>query len=39
VRSDIRTSIGTGNTAEGVPLTIELTLVGTLSSCALLTYC
>jgi protocatechuate 3,4-dioxygenase beta subunit len=34
VRSDIRTSLGTGNTAPGVPLTIELTLVDSNSDCA-----
>jgi protocatechuate 3,4-dioxygenase beta subunit len=34
VRSDIRTSIGTGNTAPGVPFTIELTLVDSNSNCA-----
>jgi protocatechuate 3,4-dioxygenase beta subunit len=34
VRSDIRSSLGTGTTAEGVPLTIELTLVDTNSDCA-----
>jgi len=34
VRSDIRTSIGTGATAAGVPLTIELTLVDSTSDCA-----
>jgi protocatechuate 3,4-dioxygenase beta subunit len=33
VRSDIRTSISTGNTAPGVPLTIKLTLVDSDSSC------
>jgi protocatechuate 3,4-dioxygenase beta subunit len=34
VRSDIRTSISTGNTAEGVPLTIELTVVDSSGDCA-----
>ena len=34
VRSDIRTSLGTGNVAEGVPFTIELTLVNTNADCA-----
>ena len=34
VRSDIRTSLGTGTTAAGVPLTIELTLVDSNSNCA-----
>jgi protocatechuate 3,4-dioxygenase beta subunit len=34
VRSDIRTSLATGNTAQGVPLTIELTLVDSNSNCA-----
>jgi protocatechuate 3,4-dioxygenase beta subunit len=34
VRRDIRTSLGTGNVAQGVPLTIELTLVSTLGDCA-----
>jgi protocatechuate 3,4-dioxygenase beta subunit len=34
VRSDIRTSISTGNTAEGLPFTIELTLVDSNSDCA-----
>lgn len=33
VRKDIRTSIGTGNVAEGVPLTIEFTLVNTNDNC------
>ncbi|MFN8444668.1 MAG: intradiol ring-cleavage dioxygenase [Caldilineaceae bacterium] len=33
VRKDIRTSIGTGNVAEGVPLTLELTLVNTNQEC------
>lgn len=34
VRSDIRTSLGTGATAAGVPLTIELTLVDSNRNCA-----
>jgi protocatechuate 3,4-dioxygenase beta subunit len=34
VRQDIRTSLGTGNAAAGMPLTIELTLVDTSSDCA-----
>jgi protocatechuate 3,4-dioxygenase beta subunit len=34
VRSDIRTSLGTGNTAQGIPLTIELTIVNTSADCA-----
>jgi protocatechuate 3,4-dioxygenase beta subunit len=34
VRSDIRTSLSTGNTAAGVPLTISLTLVDSNSNCA-----
>jgi protocatechuate 3,4-dioxygenase beta subunit len=34
VRSDIRTSLGTGNMAEGIPCTIELTLVNTNEDCA-----
>jgi protocatechuate 3,4-dioxygenase beta subunit len=34
VRSDIRTSISTGNTAQGVPLTIKLKLVDSNSDCA-----
>ena len=34
VRGDIRTSLDTGNTAEGVPFTIELTLVDSNSDCA-----
>lgn len=34
VRSDIRTSLGTKNTAPGVPLEIELTLVNSAKSCA-----
>jgi protocatechuate 3,4-dioxygenase beta subunit len=34
VRSDIRTSLSTGNTAAGVPLTIKLTLVDSNSNCA-----
>lgn len=36
VRSDIRPSLAGGAVAEGVPLTITLTLVGTGSGCALL---
>jgi protocatechuate 3,4-dioxygenase beta subunit len=34
VRQDLRTSLGTGNVAAGVPLTIELTLVNTSADCA-----
>src|SRR5215212_4648960 len=34
VRSDIRTSLSTGNTAAGVPFTIKLTLVDSNSNCA-----
>jgi len=34
VRSDIRTSLGTGHTAPGIPATIELTLVSTEGDCA-----
>jgi protocatechuate 3,4-dioxygenase beta subunit len=34
VRSDIRTSLGTGNTAEGVPATVQLTLVNVNADCA-----
>lgn len=34
VRRDLRTSLSTGNTATGVPLTIELTLVDSNSDCA-----
>jgi protocatechuate 3,4-dioxygenase beta subunit len=34
VRSDIRSSLNTGNVAAGVPLTIELTLVDSSASCA-----
>lgn len=34
VRQDIRTSIGTGNVAEGIPMTLELTLVNTNAECA-----
>lgn len=34
VRSDIRTSISTGNTAAGVPFTFTLTLVDSNSNCA-----
>jgi len=37
VRSDIRTSLGTGNVADGIPCTIELTLVNTNADCAPLT--
>lgn len=33
VRSDIRPSLGTGNIAQGVPCTIELTLVNTNDNC------
>jgi protocatechuate 3,4-dioxygenase beta subunit len=33
VRSDIRTSLDTGNTAQGVPITIELQLVNTEADC------
>lgn len=33
VRPDIRTSLGTGNTAEGVPLRLELTLVQAGGDC------
>ncbi|MEF2280013.1 intradiol ring-cleavage dioxygenase [Deinococcus sp. YIM 134068] len=36
VRSDLRTSLGTGNTASGVPLTLTLKLVNTNASCAAL---
>lgn len=36
VRSDIRTSVGTGNTAEGIPLTIKLNLIDTNANCAAL---
>jgi len=34
VRSDIRTSLGTKNTAPGIPLNIEMTLVNTNNNCA-----
>lgn len=34
VRQDIRTSIGTQNTAQGVPMTVEFTLVDTNNACA-----
>ena len=34
VRSDIRTSLGTGNTAEGVLATVQLTLVDVNNDCA-----
>lgn len=34
VRQDIRSSLGTGNVAAGVPCTIELTLVNTNANCA-----
>lgn len=34
VRQDIRTSLGTGNPAQGVPITIEMTLVNTNDNCA-----
>ncbi|GAB4577630.1 MAG: intradiol ring-cleavage dioxygenase [Anaerolineales bacterium] len=34
VRSDIRTSLGTGHTAEGIPFTFEMTLVNTNDNCA-----
>ena len=34
VRSDIRTSLGTGNVAAGVPCTVVLTLVNTNAGCA-----
>lgn len=37
VRQDIRTSLSTGNVAEGIPFTIELTLVNTNNNCAPLT--
>lgn len=36
VRSDLRTSLGTGNTAAGVPLTVKLKLVNVNASCAAL---
>ncbi|QBY07103.1 intradiol ring-cleavage dioxygenase (plasmid) [Deinococcus metallilatus] len=34
VRSDLRTSLGTGNTAPGIPLTLILKLVNVSASCA-----
>jgi protocatechuate 3,4-dioxygenase beta subunit len=34
VRKDIRTSAGTGHTAPGIPMTIELTLVDSAGACA-----
>jgi protocatechuate 3,4-dioxygenase beta subunit len=34
VRTDIRSSLGTGNMAEGVPLTVQLQLVNTNGECA-----
>ena len=34
VRQDIRTSLGTGNTAPGVPMSIELTLINSAGDCA-----
>jgi protocatechuate 3,4-dioxygenase beta subunit len=34
VRNDVRTSLGTGNVAEGIPLTVEMTLVDTSADCA-----
>jgi protocatechuate 3,4-dioxygenase beta subunit len=34
VRKDIRSSLGTGHVAEGVPLTIQLSLVNTNADCA-----
>lgn len=34
VRQDLRTSLGTGNVAQGVPLNIEITLVNTNNNCA-----
>lgn len=34
VRQDIRTSLGTGNTATGVPLTVEFTLVNAADGCS-----
>ncbi|MCA9836002.1 MAG: intradiol ring-cleavage dioxygenase [Trueperaceae bacterium] len=37
VRSDIRTSLATGNTAEGLPLTINLQLMNAAGECAPLT--
>jgi protocatechuate 3,4-dioxygenase beta subunit len=33
VRQDIRTSLGTGNTAPGIPATIELTLLNSTGDC------
>lgn len=36
VRRDLRTSLGTGNTAPGVPLTVTLKLVNVNASCAAL---
>lgn len=36
VRPDLRTSLGTGNTAAGVPLTVTLKLVNVNASCAAL---
>lgn len=36
VRSDLRTSLGTGHTAAGVPLTVTLRLVNVNASCAAL---
>ncbi len=37
VRSDIRSSLITGNTAQGIPLTVVLKLVNTNNACAALT--
>ena len=34
VRSDIRTSLGTGNEAEGIPLTVQLQLLNSSGDCA-----
>lgn len=34
VRQDIRTSLGTGTVAEGIPLTFDLTLISTEGDCA-----
>ena len=34
VRQDLRTSLGTGNVAQGVPINIEITLVNTNNNCA-----
>jgi protocatechuate 3,4-dioxygenase beta subunit len=34
VRSDIRTNLGTNNTAPGIPLNIEMTVVNTNDNCA-----